>query len=66
MKRPGTATHAFVGYAKCGKAKVLEVDEGKRLKWIEKLIRDGGRVERLLIEDARKSELCFGCEVCKP
>ena len=65
MKMAGSATHAFVGYAKCGKAKVLEVDEGQTMSWMTKLVRAGGRVERMTIEDARKQKLCFGCKECK-
>jgi hypothetical protein len=66
MSKAGPATHAFVGFAKCGKANVIEVDEGKTMRWATKYIRNGGRVERMPLDDARKQELCFGCPECKP
>lgn len=52
-------THAFVGYDATGTPIVLLVDDGRRETSHKAagVIRSGGRVERMPIEDARKVRL---------
>lgn len=70
MPPPGKAmpkaTHAFVGYLRCGNASFLEADIGQVLDGdeIAKLLRVGGRVEREPLESVKAVGLCFGCGGC--
>jgi hypothetical protein len=52
-------THAFVGYDRTGTPIVLLVDDGTRKTSHEAagVIRSGGKIERMLLEDARKVRL---------
>lgn len=52
-------THAFVGYDADGTPVEIFVDDGRRdtSHAAMRYIRDGGRVERRTIEDARKVRL---------
>jgi hypothetical protein len=68
-----TATHAFVGLRRCGGAMFMAVDELRTTDLdppfgyddVVDLLRTGGRLERVPLEVARKTRLCFGCEACK-
>ncbi len=50
-----TPTHAYVGYNKTGKAIMVYVDDASRgcAKECAKIIRTGGHIERMPIEQAR-------------
>jgi hypothetical protein len=52
-----THTHAYVGYRSDGKAVMIFVDDGSKdcAKACAKVIRGGGRIERMTVEDARKA-----------
>lgn len=65
-------THAYLGIKKCGcfgfvggDKPVLAKDNGKDAAWI---VRHGGTVERLPLEEAkaRLAPLPHGCEECSP
>lgn len=60
------ATHAFVGYRRCGKAMFLEADEGQILRGpdLGACLRAGGKIDRVPLEQARTIPLCFGCGDC--
>ena len=63
---PPKATHAFVGYLRCGNASFLEADIGQVLDGdeIAKLLRNGGKVEREPLEAVAAVGICFGCGGC--
>jgi hypothetical protein len=52
-------THAFVGYDRTGTPIVLLVDDGRRETSHKAagVIRSGGKIERMTIEDARQVRL---------
>jgi len=51
------STHAYVGYDAAGKAVMIFVDDGSKdcAKACAKVIRGGGRIERMAVEEARKA-----------
>jgi hypothetical protein len=48
-------THAYVGYTAQGKLAMLHIDDASRdcARQCAKIIRKGGRIERMTVEEAR-------------
>lgn len=67
-----TITHAFVAFRRCGGAMLIGVDSpdfddpiGVSENEIAVLLRAGGRLERVTLDESREVRMCFGCEGCR-